>query len=111
MIPLSDAGDRPAGGALHAHGRQGESLDVLGLLGIAQSPSCGVATTNEGGPCPGRGVFMGMLLELRPELAGRAIDVPHRYGQERQATARFHAELRRLLGLPPARPDRPPAAP
>ncbi len=71
---------------------------LVGLIGIGQSPSCGVHTTHGGGAAQlGRGVFMEELLAMLPELEGRAIEVPRRYVLDHEVTARFEAELRAFL--------------
>ena len=67
--------------------------EVVGLVGIGNSPSCGLDTTNEGGARPGRGVFMEELLALLPELEGRYLEVPRRYGQDPAVTAAFDGRL------------------
>ncbi len=70
----------------------------VGLIGIGQSPSCGVHTTHGRGAAQlGRGVFMEELLALLPELDGRALEVPRRYATDAEVTARFEAELRAFL--------------
>lgn len=68
--------------------------EIVGLIGIGGSPSCGLTTTYEGEPRPGRGVFMEELLAMIPELEGRYLQVPRRYAEEPEVTARFEAELR-----------------
>ena len=70
--------------------------EIVGLIGIGDSPSCGLDTTYEGGPVPGRGVFMEELLAMVPELEGRYLQVPRRYPEDPEATARFEEELRRF---------------
>jgi len=69
--------------------------EIVGLIGIGNSPSCGVQTTHEGGAVvPGRGVFMEELLAMLPELEGRALQVPRSYPSDPAARHRFEAELR-----------------
>ncbi|HOG46827.1 MAG TPA: hypothetical protein PLJ35_13435 [Anaerolineae bacterium] len=71
--------------------------EIVGLIGIGHSPSCGVHTTHErGGAIPGRGVFMEALLALLPELEGRVLEVPRRYAEDPEVTRRFEEELRAL---------------
>lgn len=72
--------------------------EIVGLIGIGNSPSCGLLTTYEGGPRPGRGVFMEELLAMIPELEGRYLQVPRRYAEDPEVTARFEDELRAFLG-------------
>ncbi len=69
---------------------------IVGLIGIGNSPSCGLDTTNEGGARPGRGVFMEELLDQLPELQGRYLEVPRRYGEDPEATTAFDEEVRRF---------------
>jgi predicted secreted protein len=77
---------------------QEAGYELVGLIGIGRSPSCGVRSTHEGGAArPGPGVFMEELLALLPELERRAIEVPRRYGKDPEITRRFEAELRAFL--------------
>ncbi len=71
--------------------------EIVGLLGIGNSPSCGLDTTYEGGPVPGRGVFMEELLRALPELEGRYLQVPRRYAEDPEVTQRFEEDLRRFV--------------
>ncbi len=68
--------------------------EIVGLLAIGDSPSCGLLTTHDGRAVPGRGVFMEELLAIMPELEGRALQVPRRYAEDAEVTARFDEELR-----------------
>lgn len=71
--------------------------EIVGLIGIGDSPSCGLATTHEGRAVPGRGVFMEELLQAIPELEGRWLQVPRRYGEDPEATAEFDNEVRAFV--------------
>lgn len=73
---------------------------IVGLIGIGHSPSCGLDTTHNGGARPGRGVFMEELLALLPELEGRYLEVPRRYGEDPEVTAAFDWEVRRFCAEP-----------
>ncbi len=49
-------------------------FEIVGLVGINRSPSCGIETTSKGDrEVPGKGVFMDVLLR---ELAATGIDIP-----------------------------------
>lgn len=67
---------------------------IVGLIGIGDSPSCGLDTTHEGKAQPGRGVFMEELLALLPEMEGRYLQVPRRYGEDAEVTAAFDEQVR-----------------
>lgn len=82
----------PIRAQVEAYRRAG--YEVVGLLGIGNSPSCGLDTTHEGEVIPGRGVFAEELLQMIPELEGRYLQVPRRYPQDPEVKARFERELR-----------------
>jgi len=75
---------------------QQAGYEIVGLIGMANSPSCGITMTYEDGPRPGRGVFMEELLAMLPELEGRTIEVPRRYGEDPAVTAAFDREVARF---------------
>lgn len=81
----------PVRAQVEAYQRAG--YEIVGLIGIGNSPSCGIATTYEEGPQPGRGVFMEELLAMMPELEGRTLQVPRRYGDDAGITAQFDAQV------------------
>ncbi len=86
----------PIRAQVEAYRRAG--YEIVGLIGIGDSPSCGLLTTYEGGSVPGRGVFMEELLAMIPDPAGRCVQVPRRYAEDPQVTAAFERELRRFCG-------------
>ncbi len=84
----------PVRAQVEAYRRAG--YEIVGLIGIGNSPSCGIDTTYEGGPQPGRGIFMEELLKMLPELEGRTLQVPRRYGEDPGVTAEFDQEVARF---------------
>jgi predicted secreted protein len=89
----------PIRAQVEAYRRAG--YEIVGLIGIGDSPSCGVTTTHQGTAVPGRGVFMEELLQALPELEGRYLQVPRRYGEDPEVTARFAEEVRALCARNP----------
>ena len=74
---------------------------IVGLVGIAASPSCGLFTTHfRSGEGPGRGVFMEeVLAALEGEgLSLPSLDVPLGYGVDAEETTAFLARFRAFCG-------------
>jgi len=73
---------------------QQHGFEVVGVIGVNRSPSCGVETTSkDGAEAPGKGVFMQILLET---ISNRGITLPATGTKTQQPEASVE-NVRRLL--------------